>query len=105
MRRHLVGVLALVLVLSAAVSLPFAEHGGLVYQFGANALRVGALLGVFWLAYGDLMRIPGWLWAALLPVVVILFIRPRWMFFLIPLALAFAVLHPRIWPSGRKRRG
>ena len=104
MRRHAVGVLALALLVTAAVLWMGGTQEGFSYQIEVNFIRVGSLLAVFWLAYSDLTRIPPWLWAALLPVLVIVVIRPRWLVFVLPLLFLLAVLHPRVWSKGHKRR-
>ncbi len=104
MRRHALGILALALLATAAYLAIRGPQEGLSYQVEINSIRVGALLAVFWIAYWDLTRIPPWLWVIFVPVVAILIVRPRWFFFLIPIVLLLAVLHPRITARGRNRR-
>jgi len=101
MRRHAVGVLALVLLLAAVATWIWAPDE---VWFEAGCVRVGALLGVLWLAYADLRRIPPWLWVVFLPLLAVLVIKPRWALYIAPIVLILAILHPRIWPSHRKPR-
>lgn len=105
MRRHAVGILALTLLVSAAVLAMRSPQEGLSYQVEINFLRVGALLGVFWLAYWDLTRIPPWLWLVFVPMAAVVIVRPRWFFFLVPILLLLAVLHPRVTSMVRRGRG
>ncbi len=97
MRRHLIGIIALVLLLSALgiwLWMPVASvnREALMGAFG----RVGILMALFWVAYRDLQRVPAWLFAAIPALLVVLAIKPRWFLFLLPLVLALAFLFPRI---------
>ncbi len=93
MRRHILGILATAfLLLAAAVWLwSPAGHEALM----GIALRVGAVLAAWWLAYPDLDRLPGWL-LVLLPVVVLLVLRqPKLLLLLIPALIILALIRPR----------
>ncbi len=97
MRRHLIGIIALVFLVSFLgiwLWMPVASDNRepLMGAFG----RVGILLGLFWVAYRDLQRIPVWLLAAVPALLVVLAIRPKWFLFLLPVVLALAFLFPRI---------
>ncbi len=97
MRRHLIGIIALVLLLSALgiwLWMPVASvnREALMGAFG----RVGILMALFWVAYRDLQRVLAWLFAAIPALLVVLAIKPRWFLFLLPLVLALAFLFPRI---------
>ena len=69
MRRHLVGIVSLLLLLGATVAW-FSTAAGQYAELEAMAWRVGAFLAVCWLAYPDVDRLPGWLLAAL-PIFVV----------------------------------
>jgi len=103
MRRHAVGIFALGLFAAAAALWIWAPQQGVVYQFEANFLRVGALLAVLWLAYWDLKRIPPWLWGVFLLMLAVVIVKPRSLIFIVPIALLLGMLHPRVWSSGRNR--
>ena len=63
MRRHLLGLIALASLALAAVLCysPLATY----QAAGAMGLRVGLVLGVLWLAWPDLHRLPRWAWYVL----------------------------------------
>jgi hypothetical protein len=87
-RRNLLGLIALVsLVLAAVLS-------GSTYQAaGSMGLRIGLVLGVLWLAWPDLHRLPRWFWYTL-PIGCILLIYARGILvFLIPTFAAAIVLY------------
>ncbi len=91
MRRHLIGILA-IMSLACAVGLwmwPFA--GSEPYQSGS--LRLGAVLAAMWLAFADVRRIPTWALLAA-PVVLFLLVRfPRQLLLAIPAILVLAFLN------------
>jgi hypothetical protein len=63
-RRNLVGLIALVLLGFAAVVCLYRPMA--MYQAAALVgLRMGLVLGAFWLAWPDLHRLPRWVWFAL----------------------------------------
>ncbi len=94
----------MVLLLTAIVLWFQGVQEGLSYQVEVNSLRAGSFLAVLWLAYADLNRIPPWLWAVFLPILVIIVFRPRWLIIVLPIAFLLAILHPRAWPKGQNRR-
>lgn len=104
MRRHVIGILAFVMLFTAVVLWFQGNQEGLAYQLEVNSLRVGALLAVLWLAYADLHRIPPWLWATFVPMLVVIVLKPRWLIIILPAAFLLAILHPRVWPKGQNRR-
>jgi hypothetical protein len=64
MRRHLAGLIAFTLFCVAAVVCTYPPLEG--YEPTALAgLRVGIVLGVLWLAWPDLDRLPRWAWFVL----------------------------------------
>jgi hypothetical protein len=94
MRRHLIGAMALLLILGAAY-LWIWPQGHWSKPWEAGCWRMAILLSVFWLAYPDVRRTPPWFWAILPALLLILVWRPRWFLFLIPPLLLLAVLRPR----------
>lgn len=104
MRRHVIGILALAMLLTAVVLLLQGHQEGLAYQVEVNSLRVGAFLVVLWLAYADLHRVPPWLWATFVPMLVVIVLKPRWLIIILPIGFLLAILHPRVWPKGQNRR-
>lgn len=94
MSRTLLGLVALVFLLGGGLAVAF----GLTHQSdwvsGAVAVRVGAVLGVIWLALPEIRRTsPRTLMlVAILAVVVVL--RPKLVLVALPVAVAVALLMP-----------
>jgi hypothetical protein len=104
MRRHALGVLAIVLLgIAAGLTLAYwgAAMGPALTDLQAASFRLGVLLAVVWLAYDNLRRVPLWLAVAfLLSLGVVLFVR-RLALILVPLIFVAALLGS----LGRRRRG
>ena len=101
MRRHLLGLIALASLVSSAFIYwcpPLAPY----QAFGAMGLRVGLVLGVFWLALPDLDRLPPWVWYALpIGLVALIFVKGA-LVFLLPAfagATALYLLYRKLWRS------
>jgi hypothetical protein len=101
MRRHAIGVIALVLLLTAAWFFIRPPNGPLEQEWQAACGRIGTVMLVIWLAYDQLRRLPVWLWWTLPVVFVTLAIRPRWLLILVPVVIVLAILRPR--PGPRRR--
>lgn len=96
MRRHAVGLIALVLLVSGLAVWLWAPSTEVYQMLLAACWRVGVLMGVVWLAYRDVERMPPWL-VAMFPVfLVLLLVSRKWFLFLLPLVIALAILKPRI---------
>jgi cell division protein FtsW (lipid II flippase) len=94
-RRTKLGLLALLFFALAGVLWLLESSNPLAREGWAVCLRVGIILGVFWLAYPDLVRLPVWLLPA---IVVIVLAAIRWKIFLfaIPPAIFLGwLLRPR----------
>jgi hypothetical protein len=94
MRRALLGISAILLLLSAGVlwfTLPDANES-IVF---ASCWRMSAMLGAAWLAYEDVQRLPTWLLATT-PILLILLVRwPRQFLLLVPFIIAAAFFYSR----------
>ena len=103
MRRHILGLIALACLVWAVI---LSWLPALVpYQAaGAMGLRLGLVFGALWLAWPELLRLPGWVWYVLLIGVVLLIFARNILIFLLP-ALAVAtvlfLLYRRLWRSSR----
>ena len=95
MRRHAIGIIAIVLLVVAGALwlFPSEDNGFLGLQ--AACWRVGALMGILWVAYADVQRIPAWLLGVIPPLVVLLAWRPRLFFVVAPILLFIAFIRPR----------
>ena len=100
MRRHLIGIIAVLSLLGAVACeiWPPQEAWGATLQSGL--CRGGVLAAVVWLAYPEIRRMPAWLWSMLLGILVVVAIRPRTVIVAVPIIIALAILRPRI---GRRR--
>lgn len=98
MRRHILGIIALVL-LGGAVILsiwPPQSNAAETWQaVRAAFIRTGALASVIWLAYRELERLPRWLFTVIPIAGLLVAARPRWAIVLVPLALAIMFLTPK----------
>ena len=96
MRRHLLGIISLVLIAGAVVFWIWPPEDAAARQFEAACWRLGALTSILWLAYNDVRRLPGWAWFVLLGFVVVVAIKPRMFLVAVPVILALAILRPRL---------
>jgi len=96
MRRTAVGIIAILLILGAAAFWIWPPGSDGYQQFEAACWRVGALMAVWWLAYKEVERMPGWALATIPLLVIVLAVRPRWFLFAIPVVIALAILKPRL---------
>ena len=94
MQRTILGILSLVLLLSAAVLWLFWPDAGTSITF-AFCWRMGAMVGAAWLAYEDVQRLPGWLLATT-PVLLIVLVRwPRYLVVVLPVVVVLAFFYSR----------
>jgi len=73
------------------------------YQPAAGiGLRIGSVLGVLWLAWPDLHRLPSWVWYAL-PIGLVMLIYARgYLVLLFPafvVAMSLYLLYRKVWRS------
>jgi hypothetical protein len=96
MQRIILGVMAIVLFLSAVVLL-FAWPEGTGAMAMAFCWRMATVLTAAWLAYDDIQRLPNWI-IVTLPVCAIILVRwPRLLLALIPFVIALSFLHSRLF--------
>jgi hypothetical protein len=96
MRRHIIGILAILTLLGAVVFWIWPFPGSEPYESGC--LRLGAVLVAMWLAFPDVRRIPTWA-LAVLPVALFLIVRfPRQFLMAIPALIGLALLMRFLWP-------
>ena len=93
-RRLAIGIIALVL-LTAALVVTFSSLGNENAMLKAAFWRVGAIMGLLWAAYDDLIRLPKWFFPVVLGSIVIVALRPKAALILVPIFLFLAIIRPR----------
>ena len=95
MRRHIVGVLAILMLLAGGVMFFAGYDEGNALLLQAAFLRVGAVLATLWVAYPELSRMRPWMVILFVAALVgVVFIR-RLLVPVLIVALLIAVLRPR----------
>lgn len=92
-RRLTIGILAVVLLLAALYLTWFVDSENLMLK--SAFWRVGAIMGLFWAAYDDLVRLPKWFFLVIFGSVVIIALKPKAALILIPIFLILAIIRPR----------
>ncbi len=100
MRRHLIGIIALLSLLGAVATWIWPPQGAWGAMVQSGFCRGGVLAGVVWLAFPDVRRMPAWLWSVLFAILVVVAIRPRTVFLAVPIIIALAILKPRVGRRG-----
>jgi len=95
MRRHLIGILSIILLIGAAL-LQFSPcEGQGARMLLATCWRLGPVLAVLWLAYPEVERMPPWIWFLVPGIIAVLVWKPRLLFIAVPVLLLIGVLRPR----------
>jgi hypothetical protein len=89
--RATIGILAIVLL-----GMGLAARGRVDDSLWGGALRVGVLMGVWWLAYPQLGRLPRWLAATLAVALLVVLRWPKLLLLAIPLVVVLWLLRPRV---------
>ncbi len=100
MRRHALGIIALLCLVGTVVFWLQPPRDAWQAQAEAACWRGGTLAALLWLAFDQLQRLPGWLLGLLLASVAIVAIRPKTALLAIPLLIVLAILRPRF---GRRK--
>lgn len=101
MRRHLLGIIAIVLLVIGVVMFFVRLEDETYTFFQAACLRVGLVLGAIWLALPQLESMSRWLYRAVLVVAIVVAAFSRYAVILVPLLLAMWFIKPR----GDKAKG
>jgi hypothetical protein len=101
MRRHAIGIIALLLLVGNVVLRvwPLPDETWQVWMLSACA-RLGPVLALLWFAFDEVERLPAWVLPLILAVLVALALRPKLFLIAVPVIVALAILRPRF---GRKR--
>jgi len=110
MQRHLTGILAIFFLATAAVV--FVRGGDDTEFLMSVCMRVGLVLAAIWLAYRQLQqlakRVPAWLLAVFGSSLLLIAVRPKLFWLLIPVLLAVGILQFVGWifkPLPNPKRG
>ena len=95
MRRHMIGIIAIVLLLAAAALWIWPLDASWYEPLKAACSRLGPFMAVLWLAYNEVRRLPPWLLATVPALVLVLAVRPRWFFIALPIVIALVILRPK----------
>jgi hypothetical protein len=90
MRRHLLGIIGIVLLVLAAVLFPLVHGNDQVWP--AACLRMGLVLVVLWMAWPELASLSKWLARAALVIAVVVAAFSKYAWILIPLLIGAWVL-------------
>jgi len=82
-------------LLVAALALWLWPQGSAQEALLGALLRVGLVMGAWWLAYPEVEKMPPWLLAAIPLLLVVVAYRPKWFLILLPIVIALAILRPR----------
>jgi hypothetical protein len=90
MRRHALGIIALVL-LAVGIGTLATSEGAL----SGTCLRVGGVLAILWLAWPQLQEIPLWLVGVIGVALLVVLRFPKLLWAAVPLAFVLWLLRPR----------
>jgi hypothetical protein len=102
MRRHLVGLLAIVLFLGAVAFFIWPPTGRWENEYHAVCLRVGLFCAIWWLAWPQAARMPRWFWFVVPLLILTAIFRARLLLVIIPALLVIGVLSVP-WRRGKQR--
>jgi hypothetical protein len=91
MRRHLIGLTAIVLALGAVAFWIWPPQGAMLQESEAACWRMSLVMGIWWLAYPQAVRLPGWLWFVVPLGIFLVLWRPKQVLFTIPFVLKWAI--------------
>ena len=99
LKRHLLGVFALLLLITGSVLLLRGASDSTTKALAAGCLRMGAVLAAGWLAFKQvnaiLSRVPGWMLGAMGVGLLTVIARPRTALYIVPGMIVLWFLGPR----------
>ena len=101
MRRHVLGILALILLGLGGYFYYFPRPGGTQQFIHASCIRLGMILLAIWLAYPEIRRIPRWMYRVLLLAAGVVIVQPKAIVIILPALLIIWLLRPRS-PDGNR---
>lgn len=101
MQRRKIGIIAIVLLCAAALLPLWPDRSAALWQAQAACLRIGLIMGAWWLAYDELQRVPKWLAVAIPAAILLAAANKR--FFPIALILIIVAVVVKLGRFTRKR--
>lgn len=95
MRRHLMGIVAILLFIGGVVAYFAFPHSESFQSTAGACIKVGAVLAALWLALPQINQMPLWLYASILGGVIVIARWPQLWWMIIPAILAVWILKPR----------
>ena len=96
MCRHTIGIIAILLLLGAVLLWISPQPGAWGESLKAACWRLGPCMVVLWLAYPEVARLPGWIWAVIPLLLAILAWRPKLFLVFAPIVIALAIVRPKL---------
>ncbi len=94
-RRRIIGLVALALFAGAGAFQIWPPETAMQQEFYAACLRMGLLMGLWWLAYPQTVRLPVWIWVVIPASILAVALRPKLLVWVIPIVIVLAILRPR----------
>ncbi len=95
MRRHAIGIIAIVLLLGAGALWIWPLEGTWYLPLKSACTRLGPCMAVLWLAYPEVKRLPAWLLPTIPLLIVILAVKPKWFLIALPIVILMVIIRPK----------
>ena len=95
MRRHAIGILAILLFCGAVAFAIWPPRGYWQADCQAGCWKAGLFCAVWWLAWPQAAHVPLWIWGSIPLLILVLIMRPKLFLILLPLVIALAIFWPR----------
>jgi hypothetical protein len=99
-RRHAIGIIAIVLLLGAGALWIWRLETTWYLPLKSACTRLGPCMAVLWLAYPDVKRLPAWLLPTIPLLLAILAYKPRLFLIALPVVILLVIIRPK----GRQRK-
>jgi hypothetical protein len=90
MQRHILGIVTIIVLAVGVV-----KYAGDDAAVAGACLRIGAVLGLLWLAMPQLRDVPVWILGAVGVVLLVVLRWPKLLWAVLPIAIALWLLRPR----------
>ena len=95
MRRHAIGIIAIVLLLGAASLWIRPLETDWYMPLMSACARLGPCMAVLWLAYPEVKRLPAWLLPTIPLLIAILAVKPKWFLIAAPIVILMLIIRPK----------